>query len=150
MHRHSCWPGAVLLFLLMAGSSGAQTPDSLSAGILALHEEKFRWMMERDTGRLGALVADDVVYVHSNGWHEHREEMMHNIGSGRLRYHDVQVQEARVRSYGDTRVVNGRGRFEVSLEDNHWILILDYTEVYILSDEGWKLVSRHACRVPEP
>ncbi len=106
--------------------------------------------MERDTGRLGALVADDVVYVHSNGWHEHREEMMHNIGSGRLRYHDVLVQEARVRSYGDTRVVNGRGRFEVSLEDNHWILILDYTEVYILSDAGWKLVSRHACRVPEP
>ncbi len=48
------------------------------------------------------------------------------------------------------RCTSARGRFEVSLVDNHWILILDYTEVYILSDEGCKLVSRHACRVPEP
>lgn len=118
--------------------------------VLALHREKFQWMMARDTGRLGMLVADDMVYVHSNGWHEHREEMMANIGSGRLRYHDVLVQEAAVRSYGDTWVVNGRGRFEVSLEDKDWVLTLDYTEVYVRTDPGWKLVSRHACKVPEP
>jgi hypothetical protein len=138
-----------LLFFFPTGSSGQS--DSLASRVLDLHLEKFRWMTARDTARLSSLLATDAVYVHSNGWHESRKEMLDNVGSGRLRYHRVEVIEAGARAYGQTFIVNGRARFDVALEDQAWLLLLDYTEVYIRMDDGaLRLVSRHACRVPEP
>lgn len=136
------------LFILPTGSWGqAESPADL---VLDLHREKFQWMTDRDTVRLATLLASDAVYVHSNGWHETREEMLANIGSGRLRYHRVEVLDARARTYGNMLIVNGRARFDVALEEQAWLLLLDYTEVYIRLEDGTiRLVSRHACRVPE-
>lgn len=124
--------------------------DFTSERILQLHREKFEWMASRDTARLSQLLAQDVVYVHSNGWHETRTEILSNIGSGRLRYQRVEILDAAVRAYGTAYIVNGRARFEVALEDQSMLLLLDYTEVYIREDTGeYLLASRHACRVPE-
>ncbi|MBP6184401.1 MAG: nuclear transport factor 2 family protein [Saprospiraceae bacterium] len=124
--------------------------DSTPERIRQLHQEKFEWMVLRDTARLSQLLALDVVYVHSNGWHETRAEMLSNIGSGRIRYQRVEVLDAAVRAYGTAYIVNGRARFEVALEDQSMILLLDYTEVYVREETGeLLLVSRHACRVPE-
>jgi hypothetical protein len=138
-----------LLFFFPTGSSGQS--DSLASRVLDLHLEKFQWMVDRDTARLATLLASDAVYVHSNGWHEAREEVLANIGSGRLRYHRVEVSDATVRAYGPVFLVNGRARFDVALEDQAWLLLLDYTEAYFREESGTiRLVSRHACRVPEP
>ena len=124
--------------------------DSIPERIRQLHREKFEWMVLGDTARLFGLLAEDMVYVHSNGWHETRAEMLTNIGSGRIRYQRVEVLDAAVRVYGTAYIVNGRARFEVALEDQSMLLLLDYTEVYVREDTGeYLLVSRHACRVPE-
>jgi hypothetical protein len=141
--------GFILTMLMGWGPLCAQPTDTAES-VLDLHRQKFQWMVARDTDSLADLLAKDVVYVHSNGWHETRTDVLQNIASGRLRYHDVQVLRAQVRAYGDTWIVNGRGRFDVALEDEAWILLLDYTEVYIRQQDTYTLVSRHACRVPEP
>lgn len=127
----------------------AQTPTPAEV-ILDLHRQKFQWMVERDTARLAVLLDEEVAYVHSNGWHESRTDVLSHITSGRLRYHQIDVQEANVRQYGSTLIVNGRARFDVALDDQTWQLTLDYTEVYVHENGAIRLVSRHACRVPDP
>lgn len=149
MNRFLPFVFSLPLFLFLPGASRGQS-DAQADHVLDLHREKFQWMTDRDTARLASLLADDAVYVHSNGWHETREEMLANIGSGRLRYHRVEVLDARARKYGNTLIVNGRARFDVALEEQGWLLLLDYTEVYVRMDDATiRLVSRHACRVPE-
>lgn len=106
-------------------------------------------MVQADTARLACLMADDIHYVHSNGWHERKSEMIANLSTQRLRYYQIEVLQAEVRQYGDIYIINGRGRFDVALDDKAWVLLLDYTEVYIAQDNRFLLVSRHACRPPE-
>ena len=71
---------------------------------------------------------------------------MANIQSGKLTYNDVKVHESKVRILEKTAVVTGKGTFYVSLEGKSSEFNLFYTEVYVMTDAGIKLISRHACK----
>jgi uncharacterized protein (AIM24 family) len=45
-----------------------------------------------------------------------------------------------------TAVVTGKGTFYVTMEGKPYEFNLFYTEVYVISDSGIKLISRHACK----
>ena len=142
----------ILILLLSLGLSCqalAQHDLSDKDQVLLLHELKFKWLSQVDTLALANLLADDVVYVHSNGWRESKQEVIQNIVSGKLTYTDVTVSSADVRQYGDSFIVNGIGVFKVALDGNPLTINLDYTEIYIKQDGKYILVSRHACR-PNP
>jgi hypothetical protein len=145
------WRVIFLLSLLLGLdlSIHAQNANAELEAVRQLHEQKFRWLSEVDTVALGELLAEDAVYVHSNGWRESKEEVLHNIVSGKLTYKEVQVTSSEVRQYGQTYIVNGKGIFQVALDGNPLTIQLDYTEVYVKSGEQFLLVSRHACR-PNP
>lgn len=135
-------------FAYLSNSISAQSTNGQDQ-VLALHRDKFEWMVLADTARLSGLMADDIHYVHSNGWHERKSEMITNLSTQRLKYHQIEVLYANVRQYRDMYIINGRGKFDVALDDKAWVLELDYTEVYIWQDNRFLLVSRHACRPPE-
>jgi glycerophosphoryl diester phosphodiesterase len=121
--------------------------DSVIKKVLNLHHKKFRWMEQMHTDSLAMLLDDDVYYIHSNGWKESKEEVIKNIQSGKLRYINVDVQEADVRFKESTAVVTGKGIFNVSMEGKPLEINLYYTEVYAILPEGIKLLSRHACKI---
>jgi hypothetical protein len=113
-----------------------------------LHRQKFKMMISQKTDLLQELFDDQLTYTHSNGWIETKDEVISNITSGKLQYHQVEILQAQVRYYEQTAVVNGVANFKVSLDGKEMELRLVYTEVYVNQD-GWKLVSRHASRLPE-
>ncbi|MFZ1526372.1 MAG: nuclear transport factor 2 family protein, partial [Saprospiraceae bacterium] len=85
--------------------------------------------------------------IHSNGWKESKAEVIANILSGKLTYNDVKVHESAVRIVDNTAVVTGKGTFYVSLEGKPSEFHLFYTEVYVMTESGIRLISRHACKI---
>lgn len=113
--------------------------------VLSIHRQKFSWMIEKELDSLESLLDDDVVYIHSNGWQESKSDVINNIKSDHLNYIKVNIIEAYARQYGNTVIVNGKGVFDVALDEKPIEIWLNYTEVYHRkSGDKWLLVSRHA------
>ena len=116
--------------------------------VLDLSKNKFGWMIRMKYDSLLGALDDRLMFIHSNGWVENKQEFIQDIKSGKLRYTNIQVLEATARLYPSTAIVTGKGKFHVTLEGNNLELTLSYTEVYVQKDGKWLLASRHANRMP--
>jgi len=119
-----------------------QTVEELDA----FHKQKFLWMEQTEIDSLDQYLHPSLVYVHSNAWHEDKQEVLENLQNGKLSYQKVTIEQSFGRIEGNTGIVNGKGKFEVALNGDPLTIYLDYTEVYVWIDNKWKLLSRHACR----
>ena len=140
-----------LLFILITVTVTAQKTKEESATekfVLKLHENKFRWMVNKQLDSLNAILDERVQYVHSNGWTENKKEIIEDIKSGKLTMTSVKVTEASARVYKGFVIVNGKGIFKVVMNGTPIDISLLYTEVYAKRQNGWLLVSRHANRLP--
>jgi hypothetical protein len=111
-----------------------------------LHLKKFKWMADKQLDSLSALLHDEVHYIHSNGWKESKSEVLANLLSGKLSYTDVKVHQSDVRLIDNTGIVTGKGTFYVKMDGSPYEFNLYYTEVYVITQDGTKLLSRHACK----
>lgn len=135
----------VFLLIWLWFDTHAQTPEQV---VLELSKKKFDWMIRMNYDSLEAMLDDRLLFVHSNGWTENKQEIIHDIQSGKLRYVSIQITDASVRIYPATAIVNGKGKFNVLLDEKPLEINLSYTEVYIQKDGSWLLASRHSNRMP--
>jgi len=135
----------VIAFLLISSYAHAQTPEQT---VLNLSKQKFGWMVRQRFDSLQAVLDEQLVFVHSNGWTEKGAEFVDDIKSGKLKYVNIEVQESSARIYPGTAIVTGKGKFRVELEGKPLDINLYYTEVYIQKKGKWLLASRHANRMP--
>ena len=143
-------PILIVLLLVQTAVSFAQTATTLTkegSRVLQLHEQKFQWMIHRQTDSLGQVLDEQLQYIHSNGWIQNKKEMTEDIRSGKLVMLQVTIQDARVRIYHRSAVVTGKGLFRVVLDSKAMELTLLYTEVYVKRKQSWLLASRHANRL---
>jgi hypothetical protein len=136
----------VVIFLTSISVVGmAQTPEQT---VLDLSKKKFGWMIRMKFDSLETVLDDRLMFVHSNGWTETKQELMEDIKSGKLRYVSVDVTESSVRMYPAMAIVTGKGKFRVLLDESPLEIILSYTEVYTHRGGRWLLASRHSNRMP--
>lgn len=137
---------SIILILLAKPVAAQQSP--VEKFLLQLHEKKFRWMTEKKLDSLQTILDERLVYIHSNGWMETAKEVIDDIKNGKLTMNSVKVNEATVRVFkNNTGIINGKGIFNVVVNDKQVELSLFYTEVYIKKKNNWMLVSRHACKL---
>jgi hypothetical protein len=135
----------VVIILFVSVAAQAQSAEQT---VLNLSKNKFGWMIRMKYDSLEAMLDDRLMFVHSNGWTESKQELVQDIKSGKLLYTNIQVLEATARIYPSAAIVNGKGRFQVTLDGNNLDLNLSYTEVYVQKNGKWLLASRHANRLP--
>lgn len=140
----------VLIFSLPLAMPAQKTKDEPATEkyVLRLHENKFRWMVNKKLDSLNAILDERVVYVHSNGWTENKKEIIEDLRSGKLVMNSVTITEAKARVYKGVVIINGKGNFNVLVDGKAVDINLVYTEVYVRREKGWLLVSRHANRLP--
>ena len=126
----------------------AQTSSRQEQFILDLSKKKFDWLINKQYDSLSTLLDDKVQYIHSSGWTQNKKEVIDDIKSGKLNYQNVTIKESQARLYTASAIVTGLGTFEGVRDDTPFSLELRYTEVYVKSGNRWKLVSRHANRMP--
>lgn len=132
----------VLALLLFSIGAMAQTTPQQTIADLSLR--KFDWLINKQTDSLQMLLHDELLYIHSNGLVETKDEMLQNNQNGTLTYISVETDSLRVRLVNSTALVTGEGLFKGIINQSPFEARLYFTEVYVLQNDAWKLLSRHA------
>jgi hypothetical protein len=82
--------------------------------IHALYHSMYRFMIERDVKRLGALLDDSFVLVHMTGRRQGKAEFLRCVADGTLAYYDEVEESCPVRVRGDRAQLVGRSLVEAS------------------------------------
>ena len=135
--------GYFLLLLPFYGLAQSKT-DRL---ILATEQQRFASMVSRDTVALRPLLAEDMLYTHSNALQETKAAHLSAIATGRLVYASMLRETAQVRRYGKMALTNGIVRVTGVVNDTSFDVRLLYTAVYRRVRGQWQLVNWQSTRV---
>ncbi len=136
----------LLLFFLFPVSVFAQSKAEKE--VLTLHYKKFEWLTGKNYDSLRGVLHQELAYIHSNGWNQNAAEVIDDLKSGKLHYGEVKIEEASSKESGNCVVITGKGEFTGTMEGKAFSIPLRYTEVYVLENNAWLLLQRHACRLP--
>jgi Domain of unknown function (DUF4440) len=118
--------------------------------VINLSKEKWRWMSERKVDSLDALFHEEAVFVHMGGTMS-KEQELEVIRSGRIRYKDVDIQEASVRFIGaTTAILLNKIRLVAVVGGNEVTNPFVVTEVYVQQNDTWTLGSLSFTRLLTP
>ena len=102
----------------------------------------------QDMAALNRILSDDLVYAHSTGIVETKAEYLNKMKSGDQKYTAIEHNEAKMRTYGDTGVVNARVRMTGATKgvpfDNQLLMM----HVWVKKDGRWQLVAHQTTRLP--
>jgi ketosteroid isomerase-like protein len=138
--------GFFWVFFLGFFSLGAQ--NAKTDVVLSIEKTRLDAMVQRDTNKLQQLLADDLLYIHSNALKEDKKEHIRSIASGKIVYQRMEREDATVRKYGKTAVVSGAIKVKGLFSGNPFDLKMLYTAIYRKNKSGWQLVHWQTTRLP--
>ena len=89
-------------------------PSSDAQTIHAMYHSMYRFMIDRDVERLGALLDDDFVLVHMTGRRQSKAEFLRCVADGTLAYYDEVEESCPVHVAGERATLVGRSLVEAS------------------------------------
>ena len=95
-------------------------------------------MSNRDAARLGALLADDFVYTHSNGRSQPKHEFIAAIAARADPPRRI-LTDVHAELHGD--IVVTRGNLDIRYADARPDLFMRYVRIYRQSGAEWKAIS---------
>lgn len=116
--------------------------------IVTSEEARFRAQVQQDTAALQRLLADDMLYIHSNGLVESKSDFLQSIKTGKITYQAMQREgNAQVRTYGKTGIINGIVAAKGLSSGNPFDIRIRYTAVYHKKKSTWQLISWQSTRI---
>lgn len=117
--------------------------------VLAAEDARIKAMVVADPDAMRRWFADDLIYVHSTGVVEDREQLIESIRSGRLRYLAIAPADRRVVFQGpDAAFVHGLAHIKAKAGDRALDFQARYLAVYGLQDGAWRLRAWQSLRLP--
>jgi len=129
-------------------AEGEQQADSAKKAVLAAEQRWTRALVKADLTALRDIYADDLVYVHSGGNAETKDEFIRRVETGGLKYESVTLVDPKVRVYGDAAVVNGAFDVRVMSDGAPVNTRVIYIHVYARQGGAWRMVSHQTTRAP--
>jgi hypothetical protein len=115
--------------------------------IRGLERDRFRAMVEGNGQQLDVLLSDNVIYVHTNGKRESKQQFIDAITAGRRRYRQIEIQSQDVLPVGrETCVVTGRALIEMEANSGALLFPIAYTAIQAQEDGKWRLIAWQATR----
>lgn len=101
-----------------------------------------------DFKALDTLLANDLVYTHSTGLVETKEEYLAKLKTGNQKYATIDRADMRVQTYGTTGIITGKTRMTGATKgvpfDNQLLMI----HVWVKNAGRWQLVTHQTTRLP--
>lgn len=129
---------ALLLALACASTPPAQELDALRRDA----------MVNADVATLRGLFADGLRYGHANGEVHAKEELLGLLGSGRLDYRAIHIEESETRELAGALVVTGRQLIEIRASGGDVTSHSVFTAVYSREGRHWRLVAYQSTPLP--
>ncbi|GAB3506491.1 hypothetical protein GCM10027341_39630 [Spirosoma knui] len=136
-----------LCLLLFVQLVRAQSGDEKA--VLDVEKQRFDAQVNKDQAVMNKVLADDLMYTHSNGNTDGKQAFIQAIVEGKSNYMGLQPQEQKVRLYGNTAVVNGVVQVKMNNNNQPTEFKLRYTDVYVKKSGQWQLVAWQSLRVTQ-
>lgn len=145
---------AITAFGLIYGVRAQDTPKheasaELQKEILAVDNERYEAMKNRDMAAMDRLHADGLVFINTKGRLLNKAEYLEEVRSGNLKFLSVDTDEYHFYVYGDTVIMNGRAN---SVVEYHGVVNKKprrFTSVFIKLQGQWKLVAHQATLIAD-
>lgn len=135
----------LLLLLLAAGVAFA---DDAVDQVTKTDHQWAEATLHRDAAVLNKILADDLKYVHGNGSVQNKKEFIDSLKSGDLQYHTIDYQELDVKAFGETAVVMGKLRLNITMNKQEQKFEVRFLRVYVKRKGAWQLLAHQATRLP--
>lgn len=144
---HKKFSLSIVFLFLFSFCAIAQNKKKIS--IESIEKQRFTAMEKKDIPFLEEVLADDLVYIHSNALTETKADFLSSIKTGKIVYEKMEVEEMQVRRYEKTTaIVNGIVHVQVQLNGKAADLRLRYTNVYIKQNGKWKMETWQSTKLP--
>lgn len=110
------------------------------AELIALSNQKWIWMAEKDVERLAPLFHDQSKFVHMSGTWK-KDEELEVIKTGSIWYKNAAVKDIAVEVVDRTAVVWNRITLTAVVRGNEVVTEFTVTEVYQKQKKSWKLLA---------
>jgi hypothetical protein len=118
------------------------------ADVEAVERARFVAWTHADTAAMRPLLGDDLVYCHSTGQCQKKEEIIASIGSRETIYHSMEVLELKPRAVAGAVVINGKLNIRAEAGGKVSEFQGIYTDVYVKRNGRWQMVSWQSTRLP--
>ena len=98
---------STLLALLLVSPGAAQAPSATDQTVLKLDRALIDALFKKDRTAFEPLLADDYVYIHSNGTVANREEEIAQTMASDVKWTASNLSGLKIRVYGDAAIITG-------------------------------------------
>jgi Domain of unknown function (DUF4440) len=137
-------PFIILLLLSTAGIANKKQYQR----ILLAEQQRYDAMIDADTFALAGMMANSLVYYHSNGKLDTKQSLITSIASKELVHKKITIEENLVRIYHrKSAIVTGKCIYEIEYHNTPMILHFVFTNVYTKLHGQWILVNRQTTKI---
>jgi Domain of unknown function (DUF4440) len=135
---------ALLLCVSGAFAQVARTPEQQ---VLQADTERFNAMVRADLAALDRLLALELTYIHASARLEDKHAFMYGIRSGSTKYLKIIPTERHAHVMGNVAIITGVAGVRVIDRGENLDVSIRYTNVHILRDGRWQMMSWQATRL---
>ena len=103
---------------------------------------------KNDIATVSSFLADDLVYTHSTGIVESKQEYLAKLKSGDQKYAGIELINPKIRTYGDAAVLNTQTRMTGATKGVPFDNTLFLMQVWVKQGGSWKLAAHQTTRKP--
>ncbi len=125
------------------------TDEGATQEVLEAERSLYRLMLAKDVAGLDKILAPNLIYIHSQGIAESKEEYLRNVSRSFFDYEKIESRDVRVAVHGDVAIMHGILDMFAHHADNpkRWIHLL-FVLVWRKEPAGWQLEYRQCTRIP--
>ncbi|HVL37335.1 MAG TPA: nuclear transport factor 2 family protein [Burkholderiales bacterium] len=113
-----------------------------------LEDRRYRAMCEADVKTLEELLADTLVYTHSNATTDSKKSYLEGVRAKKWDYRKIERLAEDIQVLGDCALITGRVRIEVVIDGAAKTLNSRFTNVWIKGARGWQMTAWQSTPVP--
>lgn len=128
-----------MFFMGLVGGAWGQSPSADSIFLVRLNQQIDQHVVDKKTGALDTLYAEDFVFSHGSGRVEGKNGWMQTVARANytLRHHD----SVRVEMHPEAAIVKGRMSIEKVNKEKTDRYYLRYIRIFVARQGRWQLIS---------
>lgn len=114
---------------------------------ISLSEVKFSILLEFNLENFHTLIDERGLIFFPDGSVATKPELIERLKSKETVFKNVEIHKTIARTYENTAVVQGEGHFNIKLPEAELNEVLNFIDVWVQKEMGWKLVSSHLVKM---
>src|SRR5215212_12133188 len=116
--------------------------------VIELQQNRIDATCRQDVATLDSLIADDLIYTHSNARVDTKASLIANMQAGRTVYQSIDTSDVVAQAFGDAVVLTGVAQIKVSSNGNPNSFGVRFVEVYGKRNGSGQMVTWQSTRLP--